>query len=361
MSQPPAAGYEFDFLNQNEDFFDDGDNLRIRAEVGEDLEGYGLVEATDEQINEAMQSQGQKPDVDGYDFRMEGRGGGHSSVANPGARPPVIPGRSQNTGPKGVKKDYEDSKRATKINRQMDEVRRERLIRQHVSGRKIYYLDQHGHVQSYKQHVDEDGRVLDSSEGPKSKLGVFNSKVDCDDEEYRKLKEARENMLENFIESVNDHQADVAGEYRRAEDIDRLSAMLKVNHPQCHAVLHLYDNENPCCQRLHMILEDFSKMFPHVLFIRARCEDVMPNYDKRFLPTFILYKDTKIVDRLIGLGPALTVNPDDDQVVKLLADKGALSFPTNGYDMPSEQERRRQFITHMNEDDDDDAWLDAEE
>jgi len=349
--------YEFDFLNKTEDFFDDGDNMKIRAEAGEDLEAYGLREATQAEIDQAMQGPtDQQPDVDDYDFRMEGRSG----PGIPHAPPSKFGGKSQNTGPKGVKKDYEDAKRATKINRQMDEVRRERMIRQHVSGKKVWYLDHHGQVQSYKEQVDENGRALSNSENA-SRLGVFSSKVDCDDEEYKKLKQARENMLEQFIESVRDHQAEVSGEYRRAENIDKLSAMLKVNHPQCHAVLHLYDNENPCCQRLHMILEDFSRMFDHVLFIRARSEDVMPNYDKRFLPTFVIYKDTKIVDKLIGLGPTLTTTPDDEVVVKLLAEKGALSFPTNGLDTPGEAERRRHFLAQMNEDDDDDAWLDAED
>lgn len=349
------AGYEFDFLNQTEDFFDDGDNMKIRAEEGEDLEGYGLTEATEEQIAAAMNGPEKvKPGLDDYDFRMEG---------GRGPPPPrAFPGKSQNTGPKGVKKDYEDSKRATKINREMDEVRRERMIRQHVSGRKVYYLDQHGEVQSYKERVDEDGKALASEHQPttNSRLGIFSNKVDCDDDELRKMKEDREKEFENFIESVRDHQAEVTGEYRRAESVDKLTAMLMVNHPQCHAVLHLYDNENPCCQRLHMILEDFAKMFEHVLFIRARSEDVMPNFDKRFLPTFIIYKDTKIVEKMIGLGPTLTMQPDDDAVVRLLSKVGALKFPTNGLDKPSEGERRRQFLASMENDDDDDAWLDAE-
>jgi len=243
----------------------------------------------------------------------------------------------------------------------MDEVRRERLIKQHVSGKKTYYLDSHGKVQSYRQSVDENGRASGDNEGPSSKLGVYNSKIDCDDQEYLRLKNHRENQLEAYLDDVRDHQADVTGEYRRADSVDKLAAMLKVNHPECHAVLHLYDNENPCCQRLHLIFEDLARMFDHVLIMRARAEDVMPNFDRRFLPTFIIYKDTKIVEKLIGLGPTLTMTPEDDHVVNLLAEKGALSFPTGGFDVPSEGERRRQFLVSMNDDLDDDAWLDAED
>jgi hypothetical protein len=353
--------YEFDFLNKETNFFDDDiDKAQIRYEQGEDLEHYGLREATDQDLEQAQQQGshvGQKPQVDEYDFRMEGYGGGPSSTAPP--LRPNINGVSQNTGPKGVKKDYEDAKKATKINREMDNVRRERLIKQHVTGKKCFYIDSNNQVQGFQQSVDEEGKPLDSNINKGQE--TTNNKVDqCNDEEYLRLFNTRQGMLQNYQDSVLEHQYSIASEYRRVKHLDELTSFLKSNHPDCYAILHIYDNENPICQRLHMVLEDLAPMFQHVLFLRGRVEDTMPSFDKRFLPTLIVYKNTQKVDSLIGVSGLWGMKPEDEAVVRTLNEKGFLKIPTRGYDKPSEAETRRHFLAKMEEDDDDDDWLDAE-
>lgn len=356
---------EFKFLDKTEAFFDDDiDNAQIRYEEGEDMEHYGLRDATQEEIDQAIDRGNddpccQKPTADEYDFRMEGHGGA-SSNAQPRAK---WNGKSQNTGPKGVKKDYEDAKKATRINREIDALRRERLIRQHVSGKKMWYLDNNNQVRGYTRQVDESGKSVEPEKDEEHEgRGKFrHSRLEdaSTDEEYLRLKRQREQQLQFYQDEIIERQADLCGMYVRAANLDTVATMLAQGHPDAISILHVYDNANPVCQVVHLIMEDLAQMFQHVMFFRARQEEILPNFDKRFLPTLIIYKGTKKISEIIGCGTIWGLKPDDEQVVKTLAEGGWLQMPTNGLEKPAEAELRRNFLTQL--DDDDDSWLDAED
>lgn len=314
-----------------------------------------------------------RPEVDDYDFRMESNPNmptrGHDNLLHRPA-PKVKPGVSQNTGPKGVKKDYDDSKRAAKINRQMDEVRREHIIRQHVTGKRVYFINENNQVCGYKQRVDADGRVVDPHSRdpipntptghPISRHGG-NHKQDLDenDDELQRMTKRRLEQLGQYREEFFEHQTELCGSYDRVDSVTQLSGVLKFAHPHGFTVLHLYDSENPCCQRLHMLFEDIAPMFSHVCFVRGRYEDIMPKFDRRFLPTLLIYKHTKLHKEEIGLATTVGLKPEVEYLVRILDEAGCLKVPTNGLDQPSEAERRQTFVAGLSDDDDD--WLDAED
>ena len=57
------------------------------------------------------------------------------------------------------------------------------------------------------------------------------------------------------------------------------------------------------CKLLEPCLEELAQKYPRTKFLRMISTECIPNYPDRNLPTVLLYKDTKCMQSLVGLGP----------------------------------------------------------
>ena len=56
------------------------------------------------------------------------------------------------------------------------------------------------------------------------------------------------------------------------------------------------------CATLQQCFDELAEKYPRTKFLKIYSTDCIPNYPDRNLPTTLIYKDTKCIQHLIGMG-----------------------------------------------------------
>ena len=327
---------------------------------------------------QAAASRTGKADYDGRDVRMLGRG---EPVAPPKLRP------YGNTGPKGVKKDFEEAKQNLAISKVFEKMRFHRSINQTALGARSFHLKDAADAGSaagagagtapasaaalvaaaaaaasasrnagggsfYEDPAAEAMRQQDEREllrqQQRRDAGLHE---DSDNAEAAAEKEAagtgdesedlfgdadRELEAKAFDKFKRERIAAVQaslpsfGAYARVDTLQELADLVNTNHELVSLVVHVYQNRVVPCIGLHLVLEALAPIFPHVCFVRVRSDEAMKGYSDDGLPTLLIYRGSELKESLIGLAGRLGVTPSDGKVAQLLADHGVLRIPTGG-------------------------------
>ena len=275
-------------------------------------------------------------DPDMADFRMAGKGGGG------GGPPPEMQlragegGKSANTGPKGVKADYEEAKRNA-INTHMREtMRAARRVREQVLGKQEFAVHvpelptereearkarkagrgrvaDKSRVKTREEHEREEAAAKDSDEDSSDLSGLSD-----DEDTFNAYKMQR---LQYFHDSLPSF-----GTFERVS-VEGIAAALKKTHDSTVTIVHLYENDLETCTALNLVFEDIAPSFKHVQFVRCRATEAMPNFKKVGLPALMIYRGTEQVDTMLRFVQPLGRNFSDADVVARLEEKKLLSLP----------------------------------
>lgn len=368
MDEIPGAPKE-------ENFFDDGDDHILgRIEPGESADAYGLVEVSDEEIDRNLANSHYEREqvdrgpnmADDYDWRMVGRG------QEPQA-PKGLMAKSQNTGPKGVKRDYEIAKRNTAINRTFDQMRKERSLKLasqgmrnlHSAGDPDYEPDRFGNAaaeiaEASARARDDRPAATPADELRQRRIDALRAQQKQQQQQQQKEKAKQDSDREgrdegsdldsdeerNFqrykAERLRQVQSSLPtfGNYVRAHEFDELAEMIKNQHELVRTVVHVYENTSKTCISLHLTFEAMAQQYQHVAFVRIRSSAAMQGaYDAKGLPTLLLYKGSKMTASLIAAATVLGEQPSDAAVATFLEKQGVLAMPTGGVEAITRRKR----------------------
>jgi len=273
-----------------------------------DVEYDSDVEVAVQEAMEEQQRKEQEAKVDEgkiapgeLDMRMTGKSG-----PPPGMMPKIRKGtKACNTGPKGVKADYEEAKLIQQFKNFRMAMRAERELKKKAYGRTDYSQALQKN-QSQDQPEEEKDSDLDED--------------DEDDAFFQQYKQQKLDMVKNSLPTYGKFYRVKKNEFIRETEHE---------HELIHVVVHLYKNYIPACVRLNLILEDIAPQFTHVKFIRCRSDDLLESFSDTALPMLLVYRGSNIVHTIPQVSKyfpkSRTLKWDDEDVVKYLGEKGILN------------------------------------
>jgi len=222
-------------------------------------------------------------------------------------------GEKYQTGPKGVKADYERAQQILRQNRKFDAMRRERSL-------------QPQKTVTAESIMTPEERAAAQAEEEKQRRKRLNDDSDEDEEDdedraaFERYRQQRLQFLQNSLPSYGSYDRVSKGEFAR---------LVKEVHEACFVVCHIYQNSIDACLRLHLSFEALAPQFPHVRFVRLRSTEAMPGFKSAGLPTFLIYKAGELVTSAVRVTDVLPKNFTDVDVAKLLQAKNILRVPTD--------------------------------
>lgn len=241
--------------------------------------------------------------------------------------------QSCNTGPKGVKRDYEIAKRNLIAEKRFDALRAHREFHHLANQMTQFHLTESQPEQKSAAAKEKKKDALLDDDGSNSDDSIFGKDDDGFDSEeerlFEKMKRDRIAALQNSLPTF--------GEYYRVDTFEDFTVLIKSAHELAITVVHVYQNYIPACQSLHLTFELIAPQFPHVCFVRIRSDELFKNrkYSPKGLPTLLLYRGENLFHSSV---PATieafggVEDPHPRTVVQWLADKGCLKLPTGGLD-----------------------------
>jgi len=243
-------------------------------------------------------------------------------------------GKASNTGPKGVKADYELAKANLGKKRMMERVRREREVDRLANGARDLRAIV-AQVESARREGNKPATTAATAKGNDDDEEEEEEEDDDDDlrafEEYKSLRiKSIQNSLPRY------------GDYKRVS-FSELAKLIKEENEFVSLVAHLYQNHIESCAYLHVALERLAPHFPHVHFVRIRSREAMANYSDIGLPTLLVYKSQKLAHSFIRVADMLGGEKavTEVSVAKFLAEHGILRLPSGNDDAVIKQRQER--------------------
>eukprot|EP00954_Amorphochlora_amoebiformis_P007147 555444-Amorphochlora_amoeboformis.AAC.1 len=280
-----------------------------------DVKLQELAEEYERKAAEAKQDEGKIKDGD-LDMRMGGKGGGPPA----GMMPKVRKGsKASNTGPKGVKADYEEAKMIQAFKNLRAAMRAEREIKKKATGKTNFVaaVNKAEKGASTRQGGDED-EDEDFDED--------------DDEFFDKYKKQQIELIKNSLPTF--------GSFNRVSRTAFIQETEK-EHDLVYIVVHLYRNHIPSCIRLNLILEDLAPQFHHVKFLRTRANDLVEGFSDIALPMLLVYRGGDVAHTIPQVTKHFPRGWEDKDVVEFLAKKGILN--KNIYQPPKRGSKGRKL------------------
>lgn len=286
--------------------------------------------------NARFEQDGSKLSMD--DFRMDNGvlpsayGGFTSAGKGPSGRPdraPVNapafmrPYKSQYTGPKGVKRDYERAKKQLQIDNKFKAFRMQRDLVTKATGKtEIVSQEVSDMEQKLRERREQKERAKEESD----------SDFSDDDAAFEKIKQGRIAAIRASLPTFST--------YERINSMPEMALLVKSMNPMTWIVCHLYENDVDACIWLHLCFENLAPQFPYVMFCRMRSKVMSNQYHKNGLPTLLIHKGGKLTHSLICCTQALGQFPDDIKVAQFLDAQGVLKVPDGGIqNMKPKQEK----------------------
>jgi predicted RNA-binding protein with RPS1 domain len=228
-------------------------------------------------------------------------------------------GPAQNTGPKGVKKDFEIAKRNLQGIKMREQIEREMAIETKAKGKMNLSVQE-----SSDKKDGADKKDKSSSKHPEDEDD------DSEDEEFQKYKMKMMQQIQNVQNSLP-----TFGDYRRV-NFEEWVGTIKNVHELTYVVSHLYENHIPACARLNVCFEELAPQFDHVLFVRIKSTEAIKDYNEIGLPTLIVYRGGKMVHNFVRVTDQFSKEFKPKEVAQFLAGLKLLKLPT-GFDSSSDK------------------------
>lgn len=279
-------------------------------ELLEELEQQSIHDAEDRR--RAAQTEDINPDI-----RM-GRVP-HDKMAEPiaplqlreGYDPATRRRRTQNTGPKGVKADYEEAKHHMVERMMMAKMKQQRELQQQANPTDL---------SGFKEHVNYRGPPEPPKKKDDSDEESDLSDLDSEDEDFQKYKMERIKAVQSSIPQY--------GDFVRLQSKKELASVIKDMHELCFCIVHIYENDVPACTLLNLVFESVAPQFPHIRFCRIRKTDCLgPTAQNKSLPTVMVYKGETPFKTYPKFVSYIQGEITDLRVAKFLASEGILSMP----------------------------------
>lgn len=207
-------------------------------------------------------------------------------------------GRSGNTGPKGVKEDFEEAKLKMRARRLEKKLEAERAIQRAAVGDEKFVLA--APIVSNRRDGSDNDLETDES----------------DDEAFQAYRLQRiSNMTKAAVQPLDARL--IFGKLDEVTLDNYLEEVEEVDNPHW-IVVHLYEPYIEVCVRMNFALMNLAEQFPHVRFVRGRASDLLPGYDEYGLSTLILYKAGEQKHVLVRVQDSIGTNFLDRDVVSLL-------------------------------------------
>lgn len=114
-----------------------------------------------------------------------------------------------------------------------------------------------------------------------------------------------------------------------------------------YVVVHLYKDKVAHSALLGECLTELAKKHPQTKFVKIISTECIPNYPDKNLPTVLIYKDTKCLQHLIGLGPFGGPRTTPEQVAISLNRFGPLCRQEGEEDTPLSMQDIRELIKSL--------------
>jgi len=245
-------------------------------------------------------------------------------------------GHATNTGPKGVKADFEDAKRNEASIKMREQVMAARATARSAQGDVKYMvadpLDQLKAKEKDKQLAKQKKKGSDSDS---------DSDLDDEDEEFlAKLRAERIKQIETVRGSMP-----LFGSYDK-QTFDEFAAFVKSVHELTYVVCVLYEINHLPCARLHAALEDIASQFTHVRFVRVKSTEAIKGYSAAGIPTMLIYRGGKMVKDFIRVHDLFSAEITTAEVVRFLTAGKILQETTGGLlDAKPKSASKAQFET----------------
>jgi len=206
----------------------------------------------------------------------------HERAPPPEMRPTGAGLSASNTGPKGVKADFEEAKRNEQSMRMREAVAKERVA---MAATKTFTV---------ADPLDEERKAL--AKKPKDRKEKTGSDSDTDSDLDEDDEELMAKMRADRIKAIETVRGSMPlfGSYDRVS-FDQLAALVKSVHELTYVVVVLYEINHLTCARLHAAFEDIAAQFPHVRFVRIRAREAIKNYAIEGVPTLLIYRGGKMI------------------------------------------------------------------
>jgi hypothetical protein len=224
-------------------------------------------------------------------------------------------GPAQNTGPKGVKADFELAKRNQAGINFREKLQRERALEAKAKGQVNLNLE---------SNDKKDQKDTDKTEKAKSKKHHEDEEEDNDDEEFQKYKLKMMQAIQTVQNSLP-----VFGEFTRVSSEEYMETVKSV-HELTYVVAHVYENHVADCSKLNVCFEELAPQFDHVRFIRVKSTELFKNYSEAGLPTLLICKGGKMIHSFTRVTTNFTKACKTKEVAQFLAGLKVLKMP-DGY------------------------------
>lgn len=194
--------------------------------------------------------------------------------------------RKNNTGPKGVKADYEEAKAIMRRRNETKKLQDLESFRRQAYGattteESISYnsLAQRGltgsHVRKYDADAEDNSDDADSDDDD----GAFL-------EAYR---QARMQQMSGFHSLPQFGRVIAVDKFQFLDEIDNAD-------PRTYVVTHIYEDYIAACRKMNIVLEQLAQKQSHVKILKLVATDADQTLSHRALPAFLVYKGGEMVN-----------------------------------------------------------------
>eukprot|EP00823_Brevimastigomonas_motovehiculus_P001993 TRINITY_DN1293_c0_g1_i1.p1 TRINITY_DN1293_c0_g1~~TRINITY_DN1293_c0_g1_i1.p1 ORF type:complete len:372 (-),score=137.07 TRINITY_DN1293_c0_g1_i1:310-1425(-) len=239
--------------------------------------------------------------------------------------------KASNTGPKGVRRDYEEAKLNLKGVKTRQKVVTSHAIKRSTEGPTLFTVDDNAKNEDTKEESKQ------SKESDKEK-----DDEDDDDEAFKLYKLQRLKDIKSTLPSY--------GTFKRV-DFDEMSSVINTESEFVFVVVHLYQNYIEACCQINDAIEQLAPQFPHAHFIRIRSKEAISAYSDTGLSTLMIYRNKEMIHSFIRVQDQLKSKDIDERVLgRFLAEHGVLKIPNAFQSSTEEQEARSYFKSRPKKD-----------
>jgi hypothetical protein len=226
-----------------------------------------------------------------------------------------------NTGPKGVKADYNEWQKHKEEERSRAEAEREALLLRLVSGAtsstpSVSYSAmeaQQALEKAVRQvHAHQGGGGEDDEQAEEDLLDELEDDEDAFMEAYRQ-KRRTEMELHSKLPT-----------YGKVTSLDAFAFLDRIENadPKVHVIVHMYEDDVRACRALNITLESLAREHKHTDFVCLRKSDTPTGLPCSSLPSLLIYRAGELVETAMAIADQVGATCPKHAVEELLTEKG---------------------------------------
>mmetsp|Transcript_13722 Transcript_13722/g.16629 ORF Transcript_13722/g.16629 Transcript_13722/m.16629 type:complete len:326 (-) Transcript_13722:138-1115(-) len=186
-----------------------------------------------------------------------------------------------NTGPKGVKADYEEAKRIVRRQNETKVLRDQEYLKQTVYASTT---DQASISYSSTKNQQNEGEQ-------ESIVKDYDADEESDDDE-KVLLQMRKLRLQQLREAASLPQFGRPIEVGKFEFLDQVDNA----DPRTPVVVHLYEDYLASCRRINELIDRLAQKHPFIKFLKLKATEADQTLSHKALPAFMVYKNGNMVN-----------------------------------------------------------------